>query len=128
MAKKIIFSVDDEKPITDVIKNVLQPEGYKVVTANSGEEALEKLKSLKPDLILLDMLMPGMSGTDLCQKLKADPKLKHLKVIFLTVIHATKAGQKQMKKLQVLDYITKPFDMKDLKKRIDSIIKSTSGK
>ena len=101
---------------------MLQPQGYKVVVANSGEEALEKLQKLEPDLILLDMLMPGMSGMDLCQKLKADPKLKHLKVMFLTVIKATSAGQKQMKNLGVLDYITKPFEPDDLIVRIKKVL------
>jgi len=118
MGKKIILTVDDEVPITNMLKSVLEPEGFKVVVANGGEEALKKLEKLRPDLVLLDMLMPGMSGRELCQKIKSDPKSKSLKVVFLTVINETPAGKKEMKRLNVLDYITKPFQVDDFLQRV----------
>ena len=122
MAKKVIMSVDDEEIIVNTIKDILEPQGYEVVTAISGEEALEKLKKIKPDLILLDLLMPRMSGTDLCSKIRADEKLKNLKVVFVTVIDPAPTLWKDLKRMNVLDYIRKPFNYEDLIERIKKAI------
>ena len=84
MAKKTIMVVDDEQPICKVIEDILEPEGYKVVTAITGEEALDKLRKSKPDLIMIDFYLPGISGRELCEKIRADSELKNLKVVFLT--------------------------------------------
>jgi len=121
MAKKIMV-VDDEEALIELLDAVLETEGYEVITATSGDECLEKLKTVKPDLILLDMMMPGMSGREVCENIRKNPKTKDLKVAFLTVAKFSETGKNVLKKMKVLDYITKPFDNDDLLKRIKKII------
>jgi CheY-like chemotaxis protein len=118
MGKKSIMVVDDEESLLELMRAVLEAEGYEVVTVDNGEKCLEKLKTEKPDLILLDMMMPGMSGREVCEKIRADPNTKDLKVAFVTVAKFSEAGRGKLKDMNVLDYITKPFDNDDLLKRI----------
>lgn len=122
MAKKIVMIVDDEAPINKVVEDILEPEGYKVISALTGQEALDKLKRAKVDLMLIDFFMPGMSGRELCEKIRADSKLKKLKVAFLTAATLSSTGMKELDKMKVLDYIKKPFEYKDLIKRVKKMI------
>ena len=121
MAKKIMI-VDDEQDIRTVVKVILEDAGYKVETATDGPDAIEKLKKGLPDLVLIDMFMPGMSGRELCEFIRADNKLKKLKCAFLTVAEFSAAGMEELKKMKVLDYIKKPVENKDLIKRIKKMI------
>ncbi|MBU4246390.1 MAG: response regulator [Nanoarchaeota archaeon] len=121
MAKKIMV-VDDEESLRELLDAVLTPEGYEVTLASDGKDCLEKLKTLTPDLILLDMMMPGLSGRETCEKIRENPKTKGLKVAFLTVARFSESGKDTLKKMQVSDYITKPFDNADLIKRVKKII------
>lgn len=121
MAKKIMI-VDDEESLIELVTAVLEQEGYEIITAMNGEEALERLKTDKPNLILLDMMMPGMSGREVCERIRKDSKTKDLKVAFLTVAKFSEAGEGVLKYLKVLDYITKPFDNADLVKRVKKMV------
>ncbi len=118
MPKKKIMVVDDEESILTLVKALLESEGFEVITVSSGEECLERLKTVKPDLILLDMMMPGMSGRETCERIRANPETKDIKVAFLTVARFSETGKETLKKMKVLDYITKPFENEDLVKRI----------
>ena len=122
MAKKIIMIVDDEPPINKVVEDILEPEGYNVVSALSGPEALDKLKKVKPHLILIDFFMPGMSGRELCKKIRADSKLKNIKVAFITAATFSASGKDELAKMNVLDTINKPFDYKDLIQRVKKMV------
>ena len=122
MTKKTIMVVDDEQPICKVVEDILGPEGYKVVTAINGEEALDKLRKSKPDLVMIDFFMPGMSGRELCEKIRSDIELKNLKVVFLTAATFSASGMKALDKMKVLDFIKKPFEYKDLIKRVKKIV------
>lgn len=122
MARKTIMVVDDEESLQELVKAILERDGYQVLVAPDGNECLRMLKSAKPDLILLDMMMPGMSGRETCEKIRANTKTKNLKVIFLTVAKFSETGKGILKKLNVLDYITKPFDNDDLIKRIKKVL------
>ena len=126
--KKVVLLVDDNPDLLYSVKKGLESitEDYEVVTVESGKKCLQSLKSVKPDLILLDIMMPGMDGWDTCAKIKNDKKTEDIPIVFLTA--KTDPISKSMGRLASADYITKPFDMKDLKKRIDSVIKSKSGK
>jgi len=117
MAKKIMI-VDDEESLVELVKALMEQENYEVIPAMSGKECLEKLKTVKPDLILLDMMMPGMSGREVCETIRKDPETKDLKIAFLTVAKFSEAGKDVLEKMDVLDYITKPFDNQDLVKRV----------
>ena len=121
MAKKIMV-VDDEKNLLELLEGVLEQAGFAVVTVSDGKECLQKLKTVKPDLILLDMMMPGMSGREVCEKIRADPKTRDLKVAFLTVARFSETGKDTLKKMKVLDYITKPFDNDDLVRRVRKMV------
>ena len=121
MAKKIMI-VDDEEGLIELVTAVLEQEGYEVIAAMNGEEALEKLKTVKPDLILLDMMMPGMSGREVCERIRKDPKTKDLKVAFITVAKFSETGRDVLKKMNVLDYITKPFENEDLVVRVKKLV------
>ena len=123
MTKKTILIVDDEIAMLNLLEDVLKARGYRVIKAQSGPKALKILKKTRPDLIILDFFMPGMTGGDVCEKLRADDKLKNLKVIFLTVARFSKPGLEKLNEMDVSDYITKPFDNVDLIRRIEKIIK-----
>jgi len=122
MIKKKVFVVDDDAPIGKLVVDLLTPEGYEVITAMSGEEALEKLKQSKPDMVLIDFFMPGMSGRELSEKIREDSELKDLKLAFITAASFSTSGEKELENLNVLDYIKKPFDNKDLIARIKKIV------
>lgn len=126
--KKVVLLVDDNPDLLYSVKKGLESisEDYEVVVAESGKKCLQSLKNIKPDLILLDIMMPGMDGWDTCAKIKNDKKTEDIPIVFLTA--KTDPVSKSMGRLASADYITKPFDMKDLKKRIDLVIKSKSRK
>jgi CheY-like chemotaxis protein len=118
LEKRVVMVVDDEESLLELVKGMLEAEEIDVVTVASGQECLEKLKTIRPDLILMDMMMPGMSGRETTQKIRSDPKTRDLKIIFLTVARFSESGMKNLKELKVVDYITKPFENEDLLARI----------
>lgn len=126
--KKVLLFVDDNPDLLYSVKKGLESisKDYTLVAAESGKKCMQLLKEIEPDLILLDIMMPGMDGWDTCAKIKNDKKTENIPIIFLTA--KTDPVSKSMGGLASADYITKPFDMKDLKKRIDSVIKSKSRK
>ena len=121
MVKKIMI-VDDEENILELVKAILGQEGFDVIGASSGQECLDKLKEAKPDLILMDMMMPSMSGRETTERIRKNPKTKGLKVAFLTVARFSEVGKDMLKDLGVLDYITKPFDNNDLVRRVKKLV------
>lgn len=121
--KKHIMVVDDEKHILELMEAILKQENYEVLVAHNGKECLDMLKKVKPDLILLDIMMPGMSGVEVCEKIRSDPKLRLIKIIYLTVINVSTIEKGSLKKTNVVDYIRKPFDNKKLVSRIKEALK-----
>ena len=123
MARRIMV-IDDMRDTVELVKTILEKEGYEVVSASNGREALEKLRNMekKPDLVLVDMFMPEMSGRELCERIRNDESLKNLKLAFLTVAAFRDEGRKLLKKLDIADYIAKPFDVDDLVRRVKKII------
>jgi len=122
MSKKKIMVVDDEENLSELVKAILEREGFDVIIANSGIECLEKLKTVQPDLILMDIMMPIMSGRETTEKIRTNSKTKNLKVAFLTVARFSEVGMDSLKKMNVADYITKPFDNNDLVKRVKRLV------
>lgn len=121
MAKEIL-AVDDDKHIADLLKVVLEEEGHKVVPVYSGQEALEKLKQMKPDLIMLDVQMPKMTGWQTLEAIKQDERTKDVPVIMLTGTES-EFDKETMKAKGVEDYILKPFVHDDLLSRVKKILK-----
>jgi len=115
-----ILIVDDEPDTVELISIILGKKGYEVAKAYSGKECLEAFRKEKPDLILLDIMMPGMSGWDVYGRIrKLDKKVK---VAFVSVIEVSPERLQVLKKDGVSDYITKPFTADNLLKRVGSII------
>ena len=121
MAKILI--VDDEPHMVELEKGILESNGYTVISATNGEEALSVLENEKPDLVILDMMMPGMSGREVCKKIRENPKTKDLRVIFVTVARFSEMGKDVLSEMNVLDYVTKPFDNEDIAERIKKALK-----
>jgi diguanylate cyclase (GGDEF)-like protein len=113
----LILIVDDIKENLDSLEAILRGVGYKTACASRGKEALEKVKILIPDLILLDLIMPDISGLSVCGQLKADTKLAEIPVIFLTA-HQEKEKLLDAFDKGAVDYVTKPFDMFELLARV----------
>jgi DNA-binding response OmpR family regulator len=122
MPKKKVSVVDDDPSLLELISAVLEQEGYDIETYTNGEDFLNTLKTSKPDLVLLDMMMPGMSGREVCEKVREDPETKDVKIIFVTVAKFSETGKETLEKMNVQDYVTKPFDNTDLVNRIKKIL------
>ena len=105
-----VLVVDDEKDSRVLIEHYLEEFGCRVVSASSGEEGLELARKHAPDLITLDLLMPGMTGWEVLKKVKADPGLRHIPVVVVSVL----AGEGRGSLLGAVDLITKPFEREDL--------------
>jgi two-component system response regulator VicR len=117
-----ILVVDDEPSVTKLLSMLLTSEGYEVITARTGEECLRKIETTKPDLVIMDMMLPGMDGKETVEKIRENPDTANVKVIFLTVAYMSDVGITEMKNLRVLDYIVKPFKKEDLVKRIKKVL------
>lgn len=108
-----ILVADDEPSIVLSLQVLLQKAGYRVRVARNGEEALQSVAEERPDLILLDAMMPKRDGFDVCQSLRADPAYRDLTIIMLTARSRDVERQKGMA-LGATDYITKPFSTREL--------------
>ena len=121
MAKGRILVVDDEIYIVHILDFSLGMEGYEVLTALDGEQALEKARAEKPDLIVLDIMMPKLDGYETCKRLKADAQTKDVPVILLSA-KGRNVDQKVGFEVGADDYITKPFSPRKLVERINAIL------
>lgn len=118
MAKILI--VDDEPDTVDLVKLVLETEGYQTFVAYNGEEALEKVRTDKPDLVLLDIMMPKMDGWAIRKKMIHDEETRDIPIVMLTAKAQPIDKMIGLHVVGVTDYITKPFGRKEL---IDSVKK-----
>lgn len=114
--------VDDEFEVADIVKKMLESEGYDVVVANSGEECLKKLEEVTPDLILLDIMMPGMDGWETLKNIKRNEETKDLPVSMLTALPLTPDDTKDKPLDSIENYIVKPFTKKILLHKIQDIL------
>jgi two-component system alkaline phosphatase synthesis response regulator PhoP len=121
MSKGKILVVDDEVYIVHILDFSLGMEGYEVVTALDGEEALAKVKKEQPDLIVLDIMMPKLDGYETCRILKSDPETQQIPVILLSA-KGRNVDQQMGFQVGADDYITKPFSPRKLVERIKLIL------
>ena len=117
-----ILIVDEEIDASTALKVALEAEGYNVIEALDGYEGIRKAKSENPDVILLDIMMPGMDGFEVCQLLKADPASMHIPIIMLTAKGEVDDKVEGLE-LGADDYVTKPFNLKELKARIRIVLR-----
>lgn len=120
--QKTILVVDDEQDIVDLISYNLSKEGYEVATASNGTDAVEVARRLRPDLVILDIMMPGLDGFEVCRTLRQDPSLHSTAIVFLTA----KAGEIDQilgLELGADDYIQKPISPRVLLARVKTIFR-----
>lgn len=109
MAKKKVLIADDEEDIKTVVKLYLESKGYDVVTSYDGLDTLDKAKAEKPDLILLDIMMPVINGFEVCQQLKADEETKQIPIVMLSAASQADSVDRALD-AGAVDYIMKPFE------------------
>ena len=119
MAAPKILVVDDQPINVQLLKRKLEREGMEVATSYSGLEALNLVAANKPDLILLDVMMPDMDGIEVCQRLQADPETKSIPIIFITA-RTSKEGKLEGLSVGAVDYITKPIDLDETLARVQT--------
>ncbi len=122
MAK--IMIVDDEPEIVFLVRKLLEKENYEVSAASTGEECLERLKNDAPDLVLMDIMMPGMGGWEACRKIKEDPKTKHIPVAMLTVRSGGEDVERSFHFANCDAHISKPIDKEKLLSTIAWLLKN----
>jgi len=118
---KCILAIDDDRLQLKTIENLLQLKGYKVLCASSGEEGLQLAKLHKPNLILLDVLMPGMKGREVCRRLKADDATKSIPVIFVTAKESEDDITAEMA-AGAVDHLTKPVRPEIFIRKIEGVL------
>jgi len=123
MGKENILAVDDEEDILELLRFNLNREGYQVSGACSGEEALRIARTKPIDLIVLDLMLPGLDGLDVTRKIKNDPKIRHIPIIMLTA-KGEEADVVTGLELGASDYVTKPFSPRILVARIKAALRS----
>jgi len=124
MAARILL-VDDSQLVKDIVRLRLESLGYGVALAGSGEEALDLIRQQPPDLVVLDIRMPGIDGYEVCRRIRqdADPAVRDLPIIALTSMDDTQIGFE----VGMDDYLNKDFDLLDLGDRVDFLLRMRSG-
>ena len=127
MKNKKILMVDDDVDFCAAVKILFESKkSYEVVLAYDGKEGLEKARSVRPDLVILDVMMPEMNGYDVCVVLKADPELSRIPVILLTAVDQAMFKTAYTKEMGLMteadDYIAKPVDSTELVRRVEELL------
>jgi DNA-binding response OmpR family regulator len=120
MPKEILI-VDDEPSIVVPIQFLMEQQGYSVIVAENGHDALDLIYKYNPDLVLLDIMLPGIDGYEVCEIVRLNPKLRHVKIIFLTA----KGREVEIAKGLALGadaYITKPFSNAELVAKVKAVL------
>lgn len=122
MTRKTVFLVEDEKNIVELVRYNLEQEDYKVLSEMRGDLAVEKIRKERPDLVLLDIMLPELSGLEICKILKRNPQTKNIPIIMLT------AKSEELDKVIGLelgadDYVTKPFSPRELTARVKAVLR-----
>ena len=122
MPKSRILIVEDEASLVEVLSYNLQREGYEVAVAKEGREGLRKAQMLIPDLIILDLMLPGLNGLDICRELRASPRTAGISILILTA-KGEETDQVVGFAVGADDYVTKPFSVKVLLQRIKVLLR-----
>ena len=122
MSNKFILIVEDEEDILEVLRYNLEKEGYRIQSAISGEEARQRIQQEIPELVLLDLMLPGISGLDLCRMLKQEERTKSIPIVMLTA-KSSEADIVAGLELGADDYVVKPFSPRVLLARLHSVLR-----
>ena len=122
MARETILIVEDERDISEMIEYNLQKEGYETICVSSGEEAVQAAKKKNPDLVILDIMLPGIDGFETCKKLKSSEITSPIPIIMLTA-KSREADKVVGLEIGADDYMTKPFSPRELTARIKAVLR-----
>jgi len=123
--KKKVVCVEDDPEIIDLIKFILDRKGFEFLGAIGGREGLDTMRRVKPDLVLLDLMMPEMDGWEVYKQMKADPELKNIPVIVVTADGQPITRVLGLHIAKVDDFITKPFGPQELIRSIEKVLKKS---
>ncbi len=122
----LVLVVDDDEDVAETIERALRRGGYEVLVASRGADALQLARQRRPEIIVLDIMMPGMSGIEVCRHVRANPQLARIPILFLTAkgeiadkIEGFESGAD--------DYLTKPFDQRELELRVKALLRRTEA-
>jgi two-component system phosphate regulon response regulator PhoB len=121
-----ILIVDDERDLLSLLDFNLRQAGFETLLAATGEQALQQLRRRTPDLVLLDLMLPDLQGTEICRQIKADPRTKHVPVVLLTA-KGEEVDRVVGFELGADDYVTKPFSIRELVLRVRAILRRASA-
>ncbi len=122
---RTILCIEDEPEMIDLISLILERKGFHVEGATSGQEGIQKIREIVPDLVLLDLMMPDMDGWDIYQQMRADDKTKNIPVIVVTAKAQTIDKVLGMHIAKVNDYIAKPFSPRELVESVERVIQTS---
>jgi len=122
MPRETVLVVDDEEDILELVKYNLVKEGYAVVTVTTGEDALAAARTKQPGAVVLDLMLPGVDGLEVCRRMKGDPTLAHIPIVMLTA-KGTEADIVTGLELGASDYVTKPFSPRVLTARVKAVLR-----
>jgi two-component system alkaline phosphatase synthesis response regulator PhoP len=125
-ARKVLIA-DDEPDILEILKYNLSNEGYEVITAKDGDEALEKARRVQPDLVVLDVMMPKKTGVEVCQIMRSQPMFKETLIIFLTAVN-DESSQIRGLETGADDYVSKPISPKVFLSRVNALFRRLNKK
>lgn len=123
MTKKKILIADDNQNIRDALTYLLEDEGYDLLLAKDGADALRKVRDIRPDILFLDIMMPEINGYDVCRTIKSDPELKDTYIIMLTA-KGQVSEQERGKDAGANEYIVKPFSPMELLAKVKNIFQN----
>jgi CheY-like chemotaxis protein len=116
-SRPTILVVEDEEPVQQLVADLLDGEGYHVLVADDGLQALALIHTTSPDLVLTDLMMPGMNGVELCRRLRADERTRQVPIVVMTA-----AGRGQSEAARADAYVAKPFDIDVLLEIVESYV------
>ncbi len=126
MAKHTVLVIDDAKDLIELVRFNLEKSAFDVLSASDGRSGLTIASEHAPDLILLDLMMPGMDGLEVCRHLREDPRTRHIPIVMLTA-RAEEADRIVGLELGADDYVTKPFSPRELVARVKAILRRTAA-
>src|SRR5436305_4412490 len=118
----LVLVVEDEKDLADLVVFNLQKAGYETLSARSGDEALALIRTRTPDLVLLDLMLPGIPGTEVCRQLKSSPRTRSMPVVMVTA-RGEEVDRVVGFELGADDFVTKPFSMRELILRVRAVLR-----
>jgi two-component system phosphate regulon response regulator PhoB len=126
MTTQTVLIIEDEPSLQEILTYNLESRGYQVLVFDDGTEGLEGVRKHVPDIVLLDIMLPGMDGFEVCRHIRSDPLIKHLPVLMMTA-RGEEIDQLVGFQMGADDYVTKPFKMRILLERIKSLLRRTEG-